>query len=100
MRDLGQLHIDLGIQRSLVVLEVLLTKRCGFGELFDDDLVTKIDTFIADINARASDQFLNLLLSLSAERALQQVASFADASHGSPLAGAGTSPVVLVKPNF
>jgi hypothetical protein len=41
-----------------------------------------------------------LLLGLSAERTLEQVAGFADASHDSPLAGAGSSPCVLVKPNF
>jgi hypothetical protein len=35
-----------------------------------------------------------LLLGLSAERTLKQIASFADASHDSPLAGAGNSPCV------
>jgi hypothetical protein len=42
-------------------------------EFFNDDLITEIDTFIADINARASDEFLNLLLRLSAEGALKKV---------------------------
>jgi hypothetical protein len=54
----------------------------GFGEFFNDDLVTEFDTFIADINARAGDEFLNLLLGLSAERTFEQVASFANTSHG------------------
>jgi hypothetical protein len=41
-----------------------------------------------------------LLLGLSAERTFKQVAGFADASHDSPLAGAGNSPCLCGKPNF
>jgi len=47
-------------------------------QLFDDDLVTEIDTFVADIDARTGNELLNLLLRLSAEGALKKVSSFTD----------------------
>jgi len=52
-----------------------------FGELFLDDLVAQIDTFVADVDTRTSDELLDLLLALAAERALQQIGSFTNACH-------------------
>jgi hypothetical protein len=58
------------------------SKGGGFGEFFNDDLVTEFDTFVADINARSGNKFLNLLLGFAAEGTLKQIASFANTSHG------------------
>jgi hypothetical protein len=56
------------------------------GELLLDDLVAEIDALVADVHARSGDELLDLLLALTAERALQQVATVTDACHpGSPL---------------
>ena len=54
----------------------------GLGELLFDDLVAEIDALVADVHTRTSDQLLDLLLALSAERALQQVTAVSDARHG------------------
>jgi hypothetical protein len=51
------------------------------GEFFLDDLVAQIYALITDVNAGTSDQLLDLLLALPAERTLQQVAAFSDARH-------------------
>jgi hypothetical protein len=40
-------------------------------ELFLDDLVAELDTFIANVNARTGDQFPNLLLRFPAEATFQ-----------------------------
>jgi hypothetical protein len=61
-------RIDLGRLGELVELEL-----GGFGELFLDDLVAKVDALVADVHARTGDQLLHLLLALPAEGALQQV---------------------------
>ena len=50
-------------------------------ELFLDDLVTEVDAFVADVDAGSCDELLDLLLTLSAERALQQIPAVADACH-------------------
>jgi hypothetical protein len=42
-------------------------RRCR--ELLVDDLVTEIDALVADVDARAGDQLLDLALRLAAERA-------------------------------
>ena len=47
----------------------------GLGELLLDDLVAQVDALVTDVDARAGDQLLDLLLALPAERALQQVAA-------------------------
>jgi hypothetical protein len=57
------------------------TNLGALGEFFLDDLVAEIDALIADIDARTSDQLLDLLLALSTERTLQQVAALSDARH-------------------
>jgi hypothetical protein len=43
----------------------------GSGELLVDDLVAEIDALVADVDARARDQFLDLALRLAAEAAEQ-----------------------------
>src|SRR6266508_500302 len=50
-------------------------------ELLLDDLVAEIDALVADVDAGAGDQLLHLLLALSAERALEQVAAIPYACH-------------------
>src|ERR1700677_3314597 len=61
----------------------------GLGELFLDDLVAEIDALVADVHARTGDELLDLLLALTAERALQQVPTVTDACHpDTPLHGA------------
>jgi len=55
----------------------------GLVEFLNDDLVTKIDALITDVNTWASNQLLNLLLGLAAEGALKEIAGFANTrGHG------------------
>ena len=68
--------IDLARLRQLVEAELT-----GLGELFLDDLVTQVDALVADVDARARDQLLDLLLALPAEGALEQVTGLADSCH-------------------
>jgi hypothetical protein len=49
--------------------EVLELEDGGSGELLVDDLVTEIDALVADVDARACDQLLDLSLRLAAEAA-------------------------------
>src|SRR4029079_14242607 len=60
--------VDLDGRGELVELEL-----GGLGELFLDDLVAQVDALIADVDARARDELLDLLLRLSAERTLQKI---------------------------
>jgi hypothetical protein len=53
----------------------------ALGEFLFDDLVAKINALVADVDTRTSDELLDLLLALSAERTLQQVAALSDARH-------------------
>ena len=53
----------------------------GGGELFFDDLVTEIDALVADVDARPGDQFLDLLLRLPAEAALEQLTAVTESCH-------------------
>src|SRR5689334_6731274 len=62
---------------QLVKLDVV-----GVSQFLFDDFVAKVYTFIADIDARARNEFLDLLLTLPAERALQQVTAVSNACHG------------------
>ena len=68
--------MDLGGLGQLVELDLT-----GLGQLLLDDLVAEIDALVADVDAGAGDQFLDLLLALPAERALQQVTAVTDACH-------------------
>ena len=53
----------------------------GVGQLLFDDLVAEVDALVADVHAGARNELFDLLLALSAERALQQVAAVSDARH-------------------
>ena len=66
LRGLGQ----------LVELDVV-----GVGQFLFDDLVAQVDALVADVHAGARNELLDLLLTLSAERALQQVAAVSNARH-------------------
>ena len=68
--------MDLGGLGQLVELDLT-----GLGELLLDDLVAEIDALVADVDAGAGDEFLDLLLALPAEGALQQVTAVTDACH-------------------
>ena len=57
----------------------------GLGQLLLDDLVAQVDALVADVHAGTGDELLDLLLALSAERALEQVTTVADASHRADL---------------
>ena len=51
-------------------------------ELLLDDLVAEVDALVADVDTRAGDELLDLLLRLATEGALQQIAGLAHACHG------------------
>ncbi len=53
--------------------ELLELQVGGVGELLLDDLVAEVYAFVADVDAGARDELLDLLLALPAEGALQQV---------------------------
>jgi hypothetical protein len=59
----------------------------GLGELLLDDLVAEVDALVADVDARAGDELLDLLLGLAAERALQQLAAVSELGHARPPPG-------------
>ena len=50
-------------------------------QLLFDDLVTKLDAFVANVNTRAGNQLADLLLALSTEGALQELCAFRHAGH-------------------
>ena len=52
-----------------------------FGELLLDDLVAEVDALVADVDAGAGDQLADLLLRLSAERALEQLPGVPELGH-------------------
>src|SRR6185312_13620881 len=62
---------------ELIKLDVV-----SVGKFLFDDLVAKVYAFIADIDAGARNELFNLLLTLAAERALQQVTAVSNARHG------------------
>ncbi len=51
----------------------------GLGQLLLDDLVAEVDALVADVDARARNELLDLLLALPAEGALEEVATVTDA---------------------
>jgi hypothetical protein len=72
-RPLGGLLADDVLVEDLVDLDrlrkVLQLERRGRGELLIDDLVAEIDALVADVDARAGNQLLDLALRLPAEAA-------------------------------
>ena len=61
--------------------EFVEAEFCRFCEFFFDDLVTQVDALVADIDTRASDEFLDLFLRLTAERAFQQFPAVSEFRH-------------------
>jgi hypothetical protein len=59
----------------------------GSGQLFVDDLVAEIDALVADVDAGAGDQLLDLTLRLPAETAEELLVGVCRACQGSPLLG-------------
>ncbi len=66
------------VERLRKVVEVELG---GGGELLVDDLVAEIDALIADVDARSSDQLLDLSLALAAETAQELLVALARPRH-------------------
>jgi hypothetical protein len=56
--------------------KVLELERGRRGELFIDDLVAEIDALVADVDAGAGDQLLDLALRLAAEAAEELLVGF------------------------
>ncbi len=71
-----QVLVDLARLRELVEADLGALR-----ELFFDDLVAEIDALVADVDTRTRDELLDLLLALSAERALEQVAAVTELRH-------------------
>ena len=53
----------------------------GVGQFFFDDLVAEINALVADVDAGAGDQLLDLLLRLPAKRALQEFSTLTELGH-------------------
>src|SRR5262245_63424400 len=65
----------------------------GLGQFLFDDLVAEIDALVTDVDTGASDELLDLLLALSAERALQEVTTLPDSCHPmTPYPAVATAP--------
>jgi hypothetical protein len=56
--------------------KVLELERGRSGELFIDDLVAEVDALVADVDAGAGDQLLDLALRLAAEAAEELLVGF------------------------
>jgi hypothetical protein len=75
---------DVGVEKLVDLSrlgQVVPLEFGGLGELLLDDLVAEIDALIADVDAWTGNELFDLLLTLPAERALQQVSPVADACH-------------------
>ena len=70
-----------GSNRSPSGGEVVEVELCGRRELLVDDLVTEIDALVADVDARARDQFFDLALALPAEAAEKLLVTVGRAGH-------------------
>src|SRR6478609_5251148 len=94
-------HVGVEELEDLAGLGQLLEADLGtLGQLLLDDLVAQLDALIADVDVGASDELLDLLLALSAEIALEQVATVTDTCHEScppvsPGKGPGTPHLAL-----
>ena len=60
-------------------------------ELLLDDLVAQVNAFVTDVDTWASNQLLDLLLTLPAKGTFEEVASVTDSCHGWPLLSASTA---------
>ena len=70
--------------------QALDVERRSRRQLFIDDLVTEIDAFVADVDARPRDQLLDLTLRLAAEAAKELFVRIRRPRHLSP-PGSGLS---------
>ena len=52
-----------------------------FGQFLFDDLVAEVDALVADVHPGSCNELFDLLLTLTAERALEQIPAVADACH-------------------
>jgi hypothetical protein len=88
-RALGGLladHVLLEDRVDLLRLrQVLEVEGGGAGELLVDDLVAEIDALVADVDAGAGDQLLDLALRLPAEAAKELFVGVGRTSHVEPL---------------
>src|SRR6185503_8329990 len=75
-------HVLLEDRVDLARLRQVLEFEAGrSGELLIDDLVTEIDALVADVDAGAGDQLLDLALRLPAEAAEELFVGFGWACH-------------------
>ena len=81
LRDDVVVEDAVDVARAREVVEVELRRR---RQLFVDDLVAEIDALVADVDAGAGDQLLDLPLRLPAEAAEKLLVSFARARHRYP----------------
>ena len=90
-RALGLLLADDVLVEDVVDLprlrEVLDVEVRRSGELLIDDLVAEIDALVADVDAGAGDQLLDLPLRLAAEAAEQLLVGVGRTCHRIPLEG-------------
>jgi len=63
------------------IRQVVEAELSRFGEFLFDDLVAEIDALVADVDARARNELLDLLLRLAAKRTLQQFACVTEFGH-------------------
>ncbi len=84
-RSLRAVLADHVLVENLVYLARLRQRRDVKGrwgdELLVDDLVTEIDAFVADVDARAGDQLLDLSLGLATETAEQLFVGIGRSGH-------------------
>ena len=82
---LGLLLADDVVVQELVDLtglgQLVEAQLAGLGQLLLDDLVAEVDALVADVDAGAGDELLDLLLRLAAERALEQLATVSELGH-------------------
>jgi hypothetical protein len=88
-RALGAVLADDVLVEDVVDLlrlrEVLELERRRSGQLLIDDLVAEVDALIADVDAGACDQLLDLPLRLAAEAAQQLLIRFGRTCQRNPL---------------
>jgi hypothetical protein len=75
-------HVGVEELADLAGLGQLVEAELGvLRQFLFDDLVAEIDALVADVDTGPSDQLLDLLLALSAERTLEQVATVTYTRH-------------------
>src|SRR5690625_2516741 len=82
-------HVFLEAAKDGARLRQVDTAPCAaVGTRLIDDFVVQLGALVADVDARSGDQLLDLLLTLAAERAFEQVSAFTRACHSSSSASA------------